>query len=109
MPVALASSLLARILGPFLGLGLASICLNIYVNPTQRPSFGEDDPRWIGAWWIGPPFIGIFIFTCSLAVMLFPQRLPKPKNRQCTDVDAITLRMSYKKLNICIRNDLQTM
>ena len=88
MPIALATSLLTKIAGPSLGLGLASICLNIYVNPNQRPTFSEDDLRWVGAWWIGPLVIGFLIFVCSLVIMLFPRRLPQPDNQR-TDADIV--------------------
>ena len=88
MPIALATSLLTKIAGPSLGLGLASICLNIYVNPNQKPTFSEDDLRWVGAWWIGPLVIGFLIFVCSLVIMLFPRRLPQPDNQR-TDADVV--------------------
>lgn len=87
-PIVLAASLLVRLLGPFFGMGLASICLRIFVNPLQSPSFNEDDPRWIGAWWIGPPLIALLILVMSLAVMLFPTRLPILDSTYCTDASS---------------------
>lgn len=39
--------------------------------------FQEGDPRWIGAWWLGFPVIGLLILVFALPLMCFPQRLPK--------------------------------
>ena len=60
-----------------------------YVIPNQKPPFDEDDPRWIGAWWMGPPIIGLLIFLCSLIIMLFPQKLPKSSKSRRTAYEDI--------------------
>ena len=64
--------------GPALGFILAGACLKIYDDPSKSPGFDDTDPKWIGAWWIGPPFIGLLIILFSFPLILFPQRLPKP-------------------------------
>jgi MFS family permease len=47
----------ARVIGPFLGYILGSLCLRLYVNPMRPPAGVElKDPRWIGAWWLGERF-----------------------------------------------------
>ena len=67
------------------------------MNPNQKPLFDEDDPRWIGAWWMGPPIIGLLIFLSSLIIMLFPQKLPKQSNYKRTDYEDIDKVISEKK------------
>ena len=57
-------------------MGLAAVCLKTYVNPFKDPNFDEDDPRWIGAWWLGPTIIAMLIFGAAMIITLFPQRLP---------------------------------
>ena len=82
----------------FLGIGLSSLCLRNYVNPNQKPLFDEDDPRWIGAWWMGPPIIGLFIFLCSLLIMIFPQKLPQQSKNKRNDYEDIDNQPRVKKL-----------
>ena len=55
----------------------------------QSPDFNEDDPRWIGAWWIGPPIIGFLILSQAVPVMLFPSRLPILDSKHNTDASAL--------------------
>ena len=40
-------------LGPAIGYALASVCLKFYISPTLTPTVTTDDPRWLGAWWLG--------------------------------------------------------
>ena len=40
-------------LGPAIGYALASLCLKFYISPSLTPTVGTDDPRWLGAWWLG--------------------------------------------------------
>ena len=35
--------------------------------------------RWIGAWWLGFPIIGVCILLLVIPLALFPERLPKQK------------------------------
>jgi hypothetical protein len=59
----------------------------MYVKPWETPNFGEADPRWIGAWWLGPPFIGALILIFAVLVAFFPRRLPI-KDSHITDAAA---------------------
>lgn len=82
-PFMLAISMLVRILGPFLGIALASACLRFYVDPRKTPSFNEDDPRWVGAWWMGTPILACLTLILAFLVAMFPKRLPiKAKHYQ---------------------------
>ena len=56
----------------------------MYVKPQEAIDFGESDPRWLGAWWLGPPVIGMLTFVFAILVGLFPRRLPVP-DAQMTD------------------------
>ncbi|TMW41455.1 hypothetical protein DOY81_013465 [Sarcophaga bullata] len=47
-----------RILGQHQVLLVGSVCTRWYVNFTN-PGFDASDPRWIGAWWLGPVVIGV--------------------------------------------------
>ncbi|KAJ6223460.1 hypothetical protein RDWZM_002005 [Blomia tropicalis] len=47
-----------RLLGPALGFILSSICLSFYENPFMDPGITRNDPRWIGAWWLGFIILG---------------------------------------------------
>ena len=42
-----------RLIGPTLGFLLASACLKLYISPTMTPIITTEDPRWMGAWWLG--------------------------------------------------------
>lgn len=38
----------------------------------------QDDPRWIGAWWMGYLIIGTGIFLSTLPMFFFPKKI-RPK------------------------------
>jgi len=59
----------------------------MYVKPQENIPFGESDPRWIGAWWIGPPCIGALTLVFTVIVAFFPRRLPHTGS-QMTDAVA---------------------
>lgn len=73
-----------RYLGPTLGFIVSSYALSIYVNPEIEPSFGEDDPRWIGAWYLGWNPLGIFGIIIAFFMALFPKILPREAERRKT-------------------------
>ncbi len=82
-PLALAIILSSRTAGPSLGYLLASLCLSTYVNPSASTGIdggplplGEDDPRWLGAWWIGFVLVGLVLLALTPVIALFPERLP---------------------------------
>ena len=39
--------------GPAIGFALSSYCLTIYISPYLTPVINMDDPRWLGAYWMG--------------------------------------------------------
>ncbi|XP_064473124.1 solute carrier organic anion transporter family member 74D-like [Ornithodoros turicata] len=64
-----------RFLGPVLGFFVSSLCLSYYENPFEDPGISAEDPRWVGAWWIGYIVIGVGIFLSCLPMFLFPRKI----------------------------------
>ena len=69
---------------------LASTCLSMYVDPDQVPDgiANEDNPRWIGAWWIGFLVIAALLMLFAPWLILFPARLPVPTGSKSKNNDA---------------------
>lgn len=42
-----------RILGPALGFIVGSLCTSLYADLSVEPNIDTNDPRWVGAWWLG--------------------------------------------------------
>ncbi|XP_035215736.1 solute carrier organic anion transporter family member 74D-like, partial [Stegodyphus dumicola] len=78
-PVFFAIAFSFRLFGPFCGSLIASACLKYYENPFVDPGYGPNDPRWIGAWWLGFVLQGIVLAIFTLPLFLFPRRLPGHK------------------------------
>jgi len=74
-PMAIAIIWASRLLGPAVGYALGPACLKLYVKPWEEVDFDEDDPRWLGAWWLGFPVIAGFLLLATPWFALFPQRL----------------------------------
>lgn len=81
-PALFSFSYFIRMMGPALGYGLASLCLKIYVTPTLTPIIDNNDPRWLGAWWLGWIILAIVIFFFSTLLALFPKTLPRAAVRK---------------------------
>ena len=101
-PIWLALVFVFKLVGPTLGFLLAGACLKTYDIPSITPDFDEKDPRWIGAWWLGPPIIGLLIILFALPLMLFPERLPKSntdaamEKQKTNDTTAATSQEGFK-------------
>ncbi len=71
----------ARSIGPTLGYILGGALLSVNVDLTSAPEdIDQDDPRWIGAWWLGFIIVGTLVFVLSPLLTLFPERLPAKDN-----------------------------
>ncbi|GFR30308.1 solute carrier organic anion transporter family member 2B1 [Trichonephila clavata] len=68
-----------RLVGPVLGYLMSSFFLKFYENPFEDPGYGPEDPRWIGAWWIGFLLQGVLQLLLTIPLALFPRRLPGQK------------------------------
>lgn len=66
-----------KLFGPALGFALASLCLKIFIEPASTPVITPEDPRWIGAWWIGMIVLGVLCTITALLISLFPKRMPR--------------------------------
>ncbi|XP_036335831.1 solute carrier organic anion transporter family member 74D-like [Rhagoletis pomonella] len=73
-PMYMAITIGVRILGPASGFIVGSFCTRWYVN-FSNPEFDASDPRWIGAWWLGPVGIGSLMMLSSIAMFSFPKQL----------------------------------
>uniref|UniRef100_A0A1A9WTI7 Solute carrier organic anion transporter family member n=1 Tax=Glossina brevipalpis TaxID=37001 RepID=A0A1A9WTI7_9MUSC len=73
-PMYMAITIGVRILGPASGFIVGSFCTRWYVTLTN-PGFTANDPRWIGAWWLGPVIIGSLMLLSSVAMFSFPKQL----------------------------------
>lgn len=79
-PLMLSISYALRIFGPALGYAFAYIMLKIYIAPTLTPVIAKDDPRWMGAWWLGWLIAGSLIFVFALLIGLFPRKIRNDQN-----------------------------
>lgn len=61
---------------------LGFISLNTFIDPTQTPLINKDDPRWLGAWWLGWVILGTLMCVFSGLIGLFPKQLPKKSNAE---------------------------
>ncbi|KAG1677191.1 Solute carrier organic anion transporter family member 1A3 [Nymphon striatum] len=65
----------ARQIGFICGIFYAAFFLSYYQEPSVDPGFDENDPRWIGAWWIGFVVMGIQCILVGLLIGFFPKNL----------------------------------
>ncbi|KAM6214912.1 solute carrier organic anion transporter family member 1A2 [Rhynchocyon petersi] len=78
------------IVGPLIGLLLASFCANVYVDTgsvnTDDLTITPTDTRWVGAWWFG--FLicaGVNVLT-AIPFFFLPKTLPKEGVKDNTDI-----------------------
>lgn len=71
-----------RLLGPALGYNMASYFLKFYVQPDLHPKINDEDPRWIGAWWIGYMFFTVSMLVLAPLISMFPKTLPRAALRR---------------------------
>ncbi|XP_032484115.1 solute carrier organic anion transporter family member 4C1 isoform X2 [Phocoena sinus] len=66
------------ILGPAIGYVLGGQLLTMYIDADlgQSIDITEDDPRWLGAWWIGFLMSWLFAWSLIIPFSCFPKHLP---------------------------------
>ncbi|XP_066238004.1 solute carrier organic anion transporter family member 4C1 isoform X1 [Saccopteryx leptura] len=66
------------ILGPAVGYVLGGQLLTMYIDVGlgQSTDITEDDPRWLGAWWIGFLLAWLFAWSLIMPFSCFPKHLP---------------------------------
>ncbi|CAB3400976.1 unnamed protein product [Caenorhabditis bovis] len=55
-------------------------------RPTDMGIENQNDPRWIGAWWLGFLVCGVFSLFTALPLTMFPQKLKDTDKRKVKDV-----------------------
>eukprot|EP00731_Ephydatia_muelleri_P010246 Em0005g832a len=63
------------IVGPALGYEVGGELLAVYVEPWQRTHLTEEDPTWVGAWWMSFLLAAVLYLVCSVPFFLFPRSL----------------------------------
>ena len=66
---------ISTFIGPAIGFGLGSALLTIYVDPSETTTLTEEDPSWVGAWWLCFVVIGIVSILGSIPFLLYPRLL----------------------------------
>ncbi|KAJ8275540.1 hypothetical protein COCON_G00072920 [Conger conger] len=67
-------------MGPAAGFILGSFMLRFYVDidkPGKGVRLTNQDPRWVGAWWLGFLVAAAFLFLTSIPYFFFPREMPK--------------------------------
>ncbi|XP_008574554.1 PREDICTED: solute carrier organic anion transporter family member 4C1, partial [Galeopterus variegatus] len=66
------------VLGPAIGYVVGGQLLTIYIDVAmgQSTDVTEDDPRWLGAWWIGFLICWFFAWSLIIPFSCFPKHLP---------------------------------
>nr|XP_016930701.1 solute carrier organic anion transporter family member 74D [Drosophila suzukii] len=81
-PAMLSMSTFLRMLGPAIGYSLAALCLRLYIEPTLEPLIGREDPRWMGAWWLGWLVLAAMMLIAAFLLFMFPRELPSSRKRR---------------------------
>ncbi|XKL63602.1 hypothetical protein PGB90_005966 [Kerria lacca] len=82
VPALLAIVQVIRLFGPTIGFLMSSYALKLYVDPYLTPNINNEDPRWIGAWWIGWYPVGVICLILTVLLFLFPRTLPRAAARK---------------------------
>lgn len=67
-------------MGPAIGFLLGFACLSLYIDPKLHPVITKQDPRWLGAWWLGWIILGVTMGTFAVLIAMFPRNLPTLEN-----------------------------
>ncbi|XP_060574876.1 solute carrier organic anion transporter family member 4C1-like [Ruditapes philippinarum] len=77
-------------LGPAMGYIIGGQLLDIYVDfdtvPLSDVRINPDDPRWVGAWWIGFVIASILFVLAAVPISLFGAELPTARHVRETRV-----------------------
>ncbi|XP_037326373.1 solute carrier organic anion transporter family member 2A1 [Pungitius pungitius] len=81
------------VFGPAIGFLLGSAMLRIYVDVDKiglgaEIELGHNDPRWVGAWWMGMLVTAACLLLTSIPYFFFPRRMPSEGNVIGSETDA---------------------
>ncbi|XP_012673970.1 solute carrier organic anion transporter family member 2B1 [Clupea harengus] len=72
------------VIGPAFGFILSALMLrfNVDIDKLSHDDIriDRDDPRWIGAWWLGFLVAASFLFLSSVPYLFFPRTMPKQES-----------------------------
>ncbi|KZC05245.1 PREDICTED: solute carrier organic anion transporter family member 5A1 [Dufourea novaeangliae] len=78
-PMLLGFTFALRTVGPAIGFLLGYGCLSLYIDPSLHPVITKNDPRWLGAWWLGWIILGATMAMFAILIAMFPRDLPATK------------------------------
>ncbi|XP_043271087.1 solute carrier organic anion transporter family member 74D isoform X2 [Venturia canescens] len=81
-PLLLGCTFSLRTVGPAIGFVLGYACLSLYIDPILHPVINQNDPRWLGAWWLGWIILGSLLAVLTCLIAMFPRELPQPKPKE---------------------------
>lgn len=83
-PMYLGVWFIATFFGPGIGYVAGGSLLNVWVDLIQPPGVDltPDDPRWIGAWWLGYFFGGLLLLCTSIALLGYPREMPGAREQR---------------------------
>ncbi|XP_072041912.1 solute carrier organic anion transporter family member 5A1-like [Amphiura filiformis] len=96
---------IAVAIGAPFGFFLSSQTTSIYVDfdriPAESiPDIPQNDPRWIGSWWLGLIACGSMWILVSLIMGLFPKRLPRSTGQRSNDDDCIKEKTNEETMSV---------
>lgn len=81
-PLMLSITYFFRLIASAIGYSMASFSIKLYVTPNLHPNITDEDPRWIGAWWVGHVVFGSTMFILAPIICTFPKTLPRAALRK---------------------------
>ncbi|XP_064473126.1 solute carrier organic anion transporter family member 74D-like [Ornithodoros turicata] len=96
-----------RGLGPCLGFVFAALILAVYEDPFYDPGFKDEDPRWIGAWWLGFAILGFLQLLFAIPLFFFPRRIANEDDPLGdAEEQPMTFREAFDATKRIVRNPL---
>ncbi|KAK7130835.1 hypothetical protein R3I94_016094 [Phoxinus phoxinus] len=74
------------VIGPALGYMMSSVLLRFFVDVEKISSdevlLKHNDPRWVGAWWLGFLIAATLLLLTSLPYLFFPKKISREENEE---------------------------
>lgn len=91
--------------GPCLGFIFSALILAVYEDPSYNPGFADEDPRWIGAWWLGFAILGFFQLLFAAPLFFFPKNLVDEDPENPTEQESdLSIREAFQASKRIIKN-----
>ncbi|KAK2872930.1 hypothetical protein Q8A67_022827 [Cirrhinus molitorella] len=89
------------VIGPAFGYMMSSVLLRFYVDVDKMYSsdidLKNDDPRWVGAWWLGFLLAATLLLLTSLPYLFFPRKMSREEIVEAPVEPSIEKMMEDKK------------